>query len=163
MQGPELLHQSRWIFARKKFISFFQFISVFNIFWNSMMEMLSQFQYCPPNVTVHDFWWNYGISHCALDTISSLALAGFIVVFGSIEILAYRMYGTLIEDLSRIPSSKLYHVQILLLTLASFSSFIKYVLESYLFPDSTIYGYTVKSWEWPLKNHWMLNFSLIDF
>lgn len=112
--------------------------------FGSFQTMLRNFQYCPLNVTVDDFWWNYGVSNCLLDTIRSLALAGFIVTFGSIEILVYRKYATPIEDMSQLPASKLYHVQKLLLTLTSFSSFLKYALESYLSPDPQIYGYSVE-------------------
>lgn len=107
------------------------------------MDYLKHIEYCPPNVTIHDIWINHGLSHCFLDTVSSSVLATFIIIFGSIQLILYRRYSTPIEDLSQISTSKLYYLQMFLLTVIPSLSILRFVLESFVFPDAHLYGYTV--------------------
>lgn len=109
------------------------------------MDILKNLSYCPPNVTIFDIWVNHGLSHCFIDTVSSSVLAGFIVIFGTIQLIMYRKYATPIEDSTQISRSKLYYLQIFLLTVIPSLSILRFILESFLFPDAHLYGYTVIS------------------
>lgn len=109
------------------------------------MDIVKNLSFCPANVSIHDIWVDHGISHCFLDTVSSSVLAGFIMIFGTIQLLMYRKYATPIEDLSQISTSKLYYLQLFLLMLIPVLSVLRFILESFLFPDAHLYGYTVRS------------------
>lgn len=106
------------------------------------MDILKNISYCPPNVTIYDIWVNHGISHCWLDTVTTSVLAGFIVIFGTIQLIMYRRYATPVDS-TQISTSKLYYLQLLLLTLIPSLSILRFILESFLFPDAHLYGYTV--------------------
>lgn len=106
------------------------------------MDILKKLEYCPPNVTIHDIWVNHGLSHCFFDTVSSSVIAAFIVIFGSIQLIIYRKYATP-ADLSQISTSKLYYLQMFLLSIIPSLSVLRFVLESFVFPDAHLYGYTV--------------------
>lgn len=105
--------------------------------------MWNQLEYCPPNITVHDIWWNYGISHCFFNTVSSIVLTSIVVIFGSIEFLAYSKYATRIEDLSQIPNTNLFNFQMILLILMSVLPIFKHALELYSLNNAHFSGYTV--------------------
>lgn len=107
------------------------------------MDFLKKIEYCPPNVSIHDIWVDHGLSHCFLDTVSSAAIAGFIIFFGTIQLIMYRRYATRIEDLTQISTSKLYYLQIFLFALIPCLSIARFVLESFVFPGAQLYGYTV--------------------
>ncbi|XP_055303867.1 ATP-binding cassette sub-family B member 6-like [Sitodiplosis mosellana] len=99
------------------------------------MDIFNNISHCPPkppNIMVHDYWSN-GLVNI---WISSL-LAAFIVTFGSIQFIGYYKYGTPIVDSTKIPSSKLYYLQMCLLTLIPSLSAMN------LFPDPHSYGYTI--------------------
>lgn len=107
------------------------------------MDILKNLQYCPPNVTIYDIWVNHGLSHCFFDTVSSSVIAAFIVIFGTTQLIMYRKYATPIEDLSQISTSKLYYLQLVLMSLLPSLSVLRFILESFVFPDAHLYGYTV--------------------
>lgn len=107
------------------------------------MDVLKNLEYCPPNVTIHDIWLNHGLSHCFFDTVSSSVIAAFIVIFGSMQLVMYRRYATPIEDSSQIATSKLYYLQLFLMSLLPLLSVLRFILESFVFPDAHLYGYTV--------------------
>ncbi len=66
-------------------------------------------RYCPPNITISDIWLNHGVSPCFLETVTSSIVAGFILIFGIVELLFYRKYATRIDNLSR---NKMYMFQV---------------------------------------------------
>ena len=119
------------------------------------MDILKNISYCPPNVTIHDIWVDHGLSHCFLDTVSSAVLAGFIVIFGTIQLIMYRKYATAIEDPTQISQSKLYYLQLFLLTMIPSLSILRFILESFLFPDAHLYGYTVICFFFKSNFHFM--------
>lgn len=98
------------------------------------MEILNNFSYCLPNVTTHEV-----ASECFQNTVMSSLPAGFIVTFGSVKLIKYWRYGTRIEDLTKIPTSKLYYLQIFLLTLLPSLSALN------VFPNSHSFGYSLIS------------------
>lgn len=100
-------------------------------------------KYCPANVTFSDIWIEYGISQCSLQTVISLALTAFVLIFGSIEMLVYRKNATPVDESLQIPVSKLYQAQLLLLTVSAVSPFADIILNLYFAPEINIYGYTV--------------------
>lgn len=104
------------------------------------MEM----EYCPPNVTLSIIWTNHGLSHCFMDTVSSSVIAGFIFIFGTIQLLMYRKYATRIEDANQIAVSKLYNFQIFLLLFVPLLATVRFVLEAAYYKDAHIYGYMVR-------------------
>lgn len=98
-------------------------------------------EYCPPNITLSDFWLNHGISHCFMDTVSSAVLAGFIFIFGSIQLIMYKKYATLIDE--HIGKSKLYNFQIFLLCFVPVLALVRFILQATVYDSSKIYGYMV--------------------
>lgn len=107
------------------------------------MDFLKKIEYCPPNVSVYDIWVDHGLSHCFLDTVSSAAIANFIIFFGTMQLIMYRRHATRIDDLTQISTSKLYYLQLFLFALIPCLSILRFVLESFIFPDAHLYGYTV--------------------
>lgn len=107
------------------------------------MDILKNITYCPPNYTIYDIWVDNGLSHCFLDTVNSSVIAAFIVIFGTIQLFMYRKYATPVEDPSQISTSKLYYLQMLLLALVPLLSIARFILESFVFADAHLYGYTV--------------------
>lgn len=111
------------------------------------MDFLKHIEYCPDNITLSDIWINHGLSHCFADTVSSSVLAGYMLIFGIFQLFMYRKYATPIEDPSQISSSKLYYFQVLLLLFVPILSVVRLILESFVFDDAHVYGYTVSSWQ----------------
>lgn len=99
--------------------------------------------YCPPNITLAQIWVNHGISHCFMDTISTSITGGFLLFFGTIQLLIYRKYATRIEDLSQISNSRLYKLQIFLLCFVPLLCLTRFILLGFVYKDATIYGYMV--------------------
>lgn len=98
--------------------------------------------YCPPNVTFLNPWVNHGLSHCFADTVSSVFIASFIILFGSIQIRMYFKYSSDLDP--RIfPRSRLYKLQILCHIFLPLFAFIRLVLQSEVFYDEIVYGYMI--------------------
>lgn len=111
------------------------------------MDILKHIEYCPDNITLSDIWINHGLSHCFADTVSSTVIAGFMLIFGTFQLLMYRKYGTPIEDPTQISVSKLYYFQIFLLLFVPILSIVRFILETFVFVDAHVYGYTVSNYE----------------
>lgn len=107
------------------------------------MDILKHLEYCPANVTIFDIWIDHGLSHCFLDTVTSTSISVFVLLFGTIQLLMYRRYATRIEDSTQISTSKLYYFQLFLLLLVPILSVTRFILESFIFSDAHLYGYTV--------------------
>lgn len=102
-----------------------------------------ELDYCPPNITLNVIWTNHGVSHCFMDTVLSAVLAGFIFIFGTIQLLMYKRYATHIEDPNQISVSKLYGFQLFLLLLVPVLSIVRFALEATFFAGAKVYGYMV--------------------
>lgn len=105
------------------------------------MDDLKHLHYCPPNVTFSQVWINHGLSQCFMDTISSSVMFGFVFLFGTIELLMYRKYGTPVENPSRPP--KLYKFQIFLIIFMILLTLVRFVLQGFVYEDHHIYGFMV--------------------
>lgn len=101
---------------------------------------------CPPNITLHDIWINHGVSQCFLDTVSSSILAGFILLFGTLQLIIYRRHGTAIER-SRLRPSFLYKVQLFLLFMLALATIVRLYVHFKFFGGVQIYGYMVSERE----------------
>lgn len=99
--------------------------------------------YCPPNVTLSQIWVNHGISHCFMETVGSSVAAGFILLFGTIQLIMYKKYATRITDLSQISKSRLYGLQVFLLMFFPILFIIRFLLMHYYFDNGEIYGYMI--------------------
>ena len=55
-------------------------------------------RYCPPNETINDYWIDHGMNICFLETVTSSTIVGFILIFGSIQLLLYWRHGTRLLD-----------------------------------------------------------------
>lgn len=99
--------------------------------------------YCPPNITLSVIWTNHGISHCFMDTVSTSVIAGFLLIFGTMQLLMYRRYATPINDVNQISVSKLYGFQLFLLVLVPILSITRFALEATFFVGAKIHGYMV--------------------
>lgn len=96
------------------------------------MDIFNNISHCLPN----DAAYHVPLD-CLQNTLISSLPAGFIFIFGSIKFIEYWRYGTRIENLTKISTSKLYYLQIFLLTLIPALSALN------LFPSTQSSGYTV--------------------
>ena len=55
-------------------------------------------RYCPPNETINKYWIDHGMNICFLETVTSSTILGFILVFGSIQLLLYWRHGSRLLD-----------------------------------------------------------------
>ena len=55
-------------------------------------------KYCPPNETINEYWIDHGMNICFLETVTSSSIAGFILIFGTIQLLLYRRHGSRLLD-----------------------------------------------------------------
>lgn len=101
--------------------------------------------YCPPNVTLSQVWTKNGISHCFVDTVSASAIAGFLLIFGTLQLLMYRRYAILVDDVERIRKSKLYNLQIFLSLLVPALALIRFILQSTFYDGGKVYGFMVSA------------------
>lgn len=90
------------------------------------LKKMDNLPYCPPDVQIYDIW-----SNCFLETLSASILTGFILIFGLGQLINYWKCATpIIID----SSTKLYYIQIILLTIIPSLSFVNL---------KPFYGYTV--------------------
>ena len=54
--------------------------------------------FCPPNATLDHVWIHHGVNICFLETVSSSVIAGFIMIFGVVQLAFYRRHGTRLTD-----------------------------------------------------------------
>lgn len=102
-------------------------------------------QYCPTNVSMFGpIWSNHGISQCFLDTVSAGVIGGFLLLFGTIQLLMYRRYGTEIDPL-QIGRSRMYNFQVFLLGLLPVLGVVRFVLEGFVFEGAQVYGFMIVS------------------
>lgn len=101
--------------------------------------------YCPPNVTLSEVWTKNGISHCFFDTVSTSAIAGFLLIFGSLQLFMYRRYATLIDE-HQIRKSKLYNLQIFLSLLVPALAIIRFLFQIFFYNSGKVYGFMVSKW-----------------
>lgn len=98
--------------------------------------------YCPPNVTLSEIWTKHGFSHCFMDTVGPAIWGGFLLLFGSIQLLMYRKYATP-TDPTQISKSRLYALQMFLLLFVPILALLRFLLNSRIYADHAVYGYMV--------------------
>lgn len=144
-----------------KFCAFSTYFPHFKLFIHSIkLNMDNLPALCPPNITLHDIWINHGVSQCFLDTVSSSIMAGFIFIVGTIQLIIYRRHGTII-DRSRLRSSFLYKMQILLMLVVAHASLIRLYVHFKFFGGIQIYGYMVVNTDMNCK-HSIILFRFSD-
>lgn len=114
--------------------------------------------YCPPNVTLNEIWTKHGFSHCFMDTVGPAIWGGFLLLFGSIQLLMYRKYATPTEP-TQISKSRLYALQMFLLLFFPILALTRFLLNSRIYVDHAVYGYMVSSYEIiiiMITNHYLL-------
>ncbi|EFX68353.1 hypothetical protein DAPPUDRAFT_260253 [Daphnia pulex] len=121
------------------------------------IDMESAIQYCPPNITLNHPWVNHGLTRCFLDTVSTSVITGFLVLFGSIESIVYRKYGSPIQPRSW-QRSKLFVVQIMAAILLTILPIVECFVQLYLVHNGVLYGYLLlytlgNAIVWPLSLH----------
>lgn len=99
-------------------------------------------RFCPPNVTFSVSWKN-GVSECFMETVSSLALSSFLLLFGTIQMVIYWRHATLNTAFSRNSSTKLYKFQVFLLMLFPALAVGRFILWSFVYDKNEILGYMV--------------------
>lgn len=105
---------------------------------------MQSLQYCPTNVSMSVIWFNHGVSQCFLDTVSTTAIGGFLLLFGTIQLLMYRRHGTEINP-TRICRSRMYNFQLFLLVLLPILASVRFVLEGFVFEGAQVYGFMIVS------------------
>ncbi|KAG4075106.1 hypothetical protein HA402_013501 [Bradysia odoriphaga] len=98
--------------------------------------------YCPPNVTLHEVWTKNGMSHCFVDTVSTSVIAGFLLIFGTLQLFMYRRYATLNDDLP-VNKPKLYNLQIFLSLLVPILSFARFMFQMFYYDGGKVYGFMI--------------------
>uniref|UniRef100_A0A1Q3FI81 ATP-binding cassette sub-family B member 6 n=2 Tax=Culex tarsalis TaxID=7177 RepID=A0A1Q3FI81_CULTA len=101
-------------------------------------------QYCPTNVSMAVIWSNHGISQCFLDTVSAGVIGGFLLLFGTIQLVMYRRYGTE-NSPAQIGRSRMYNFQVFLLALLPVLAVVRFVLEGFVFEGAQVYGFMIVS------------------
>jgi len=119
--------------------------------------MNDSFLYCPPNITLNNPWINHGLTRCFLDTVSTSIITGFLVIFGSIESIVYRKYGSAIQPRPW-QRSKLFITQIITALILTLLPFVECAVQLYLVHNRVLYGYmilyTIGNFiVWPLSLH----------
>lgn len=114
-------------------------------------------EYCPPNITLNHPWVNHGLTRCFLDTVSTSVITGFLVIFGTIESLVYRKFGTPIQPRSWRRSS-LFVVQIIVALILTLLPILECSVQLYLVHNGVVYGYLIlytlgNMVVWPLSLH----------
>uniref|UniRef100_A0A1L8DUM0 ATP-binding cassette sub-family B member 6 n=1 Tax=Nyssomyia neivai TaxID=330878 RepID=A0A1L8DUM0_9DIPT len=99
--------------------------------------------YCPPNETISIPWINHGLTQCFFTTVSISIVAGFLWIFGSIQLYMYKRYATPITDTyGNLPKSTLYNIQIFLLLFIPFNASVRFFLTTAYF-HNPVYGYMI--------------------
>lgn len=78
-----------------------------------------------------------------MDTVTSSVIAGYLLIFGTIQLLMYRKYAIPIEDPTQISRSKLYYFQIFLLLLVPTLAATRFILQGFVYEGARIYGFMV--------------------
>lgn len=99
-------------------------------------------QYCPSNVSMAVVWFNHGISQCFLDTVSVATIGGFLLLFGTIQLIMYRRHGTEVSP-TQIYPSKMYNFQLFLLVLLPVLTVVRFILEGFVFEGARVYGFMI--------------------
>lgn len=99
-------------------------------------------QYCPSDSPLPIIWIDHGISQCFLSTVSVSITAGFLLLFGAIQLYFYRKHATRI-DTEEVGQSKLFNLQIFLLIFIQILGVIRFILEAFYFDGAKIYGFMV--------------------
>ncbi|XP_047533093.1 ATP-binding cassette sub-family B member 6 [Vanessa atalanta] len=97
-------------------------------------------EYCPPNVTLGEIWIDHGISQCFMETVSAAVIGGFLLVFGTIQIVMYKRYATEVID---VRSSKLFLVQLFFTLFVPVLAVVRFLLQAFVFKGGHIYGYMI--------------------
>ncbi|KAI4490941.1 hypothetical protein M0802_010615 [Mischocyttarus mexicanus] len=98
--------------------------------------------YCPPNISFTDIWIEHGMSKCFMDTISTSIIFLYLMIFGTIQLRMYYLYGREIEQ-NLLPRSSLYNLQKFFLYLVPLLSVLRIILQATILGDKRIYGYMI--------------------
>nr|XP_033335855.1 ATP-binding cassette sub-family B member 6, mitochondrial [Megalopta genalis] len=98
--------------------------------------------YCPPNITFTEIWVNHGMSKCFMDTINTVAISLYLLIFGTIQLWMYRKYGTE-NSASSLPKNKLYILQKVLLYFVPILSVLRIIFQGTILDDKKVYGYMI--------------------
>lgn len=98
--------------------------------------------YCPLNTTFTEIWVEHGVSKCFMDTISTVVISLYLLIFGTIQLWMYRKYGTETGAAS-LSKNKLYVMQKVLLYFVPILSVTRIILQATVLDDKKVYGYMV--------------------
>ncbi len=100
--------------------------------------------FCGNSSSLLEPWTDKGFSHCFLETTTSSILAGFIIIFGGIQMGIYKKYSTSLDQRFQ-PQSCLYKMQIVLSICMSLLSILRLILEATVIGDKQVYIYQIMS------------------
>lgn len=123
--------------------------------------MIGTPDFCPPNVSISDIWINHGISQCFIDTLCSSVLAGFILLFGTAQLIIFKKYSIPI-DANRIRTSWIYKMQMSLMLLLPFLETLQLLLRWELYEKLPVYGFMVSVLQQTQKSFFILYFICQD-
>ncbi|KFB46836.1 hypothetical protein ZHAS_00014839 [Anopheles sinensis] len=100
--------------------------------------------YCPNDTSMDVIWFNHGVSQCFMDTVAMASIGGFMLLFGTLQLVMYRRYATEINPL-QIGKSRMYNFQLFLLVLLPLLTTVRFVLEGFVFDGAQVYGFMILS------------------
>ncbi|XP_076292860.1 ABC transporter ATP-binding protein/permease Hmt-1 [Lasioglossum baleicum] len=98
--------------------------------------------YCPPNITFTEIWVDHGMSKCFMDTVNTIVISLYLLIFGTIQLWMYRKYGTETPT-SLFPRNKLYTLQKVLLYFIPILSVLRIIFQGTILDDKKVYGYMI--------------------
>uniref|UniRef100_A0A182J8S9 ATP-binding cassette sub-family B member 6 n=1 Tax=Anopheles atroparvus TaxID=41427 RepID=A0A182J8S9_ANOAO len=101
-------------------------------------------QFCPNDTSMDVIWFNHGVSQCFMDTVAMGTIGGFLLLFGTLQLIMYRRYATEINPL-QIGKSRMYSFQLFLLVLLPLLTTVRFVLEGFVFDGAQVYGFMILS------------------
>ncbi|XP_052869257.1 ATP-binding cassette sub-family B member 6 [Anopheles cruzii] len=100
--------------------------------------------YCPNDTSMDVVWFNHGVSQCFMDTVAMGTIGGFMLLFGTMQLIMYRRYATEVYP-HLIRKSGLYNFQLFLLVLLTLLTQVRFVLEGFVFDGAQVYGFMILS------------------
>lgn len=102
--------------------------------------------FCPANQTFDVPWIHHGMNMCNIETVSSVFLASYLLIFGFGQFWYYRKYAAPItEAVNAAPRRKLYSLQKFLLVFVPMLATVRVILKAYFYEDAALYGFMVSS------------------
>ena len=117
-------------------------------------------EYCGNGSLLSDPWTKHGLSRCFTETLIACLVGGYILIFGTIQILVYRKFSTCVES-QYIPESYLFRLQIFLTFGMSMQALLHLILQATTIEPKQLYGYQLLTMLSSCLGMWPISMVLI--